>query len=84
MTKYTIANAAHRLGVSKQTILRWSQDGTINLDAVTRERSKGRHGFRILIDAAEIEKFPVSTKIAMSDADRAALEARPIEVTHAG
>lgn len=79
MTKYTIADAAHRLGVSKQTILRWSQDGTINLDAVTRERSKGRYGFRVVIDAAEIERFPVSTKIQLPPEDRAALDARPID-----
>lgn len=76
MTKYTIAQAAHRIGVSKQTILRWSQDGTIDLDAVHRERSKGRHGFRILIDAAEIEKFPVGTKLQVSDEVRAMIEAR--------
>ena len=79
MTKYTISDAAHRLGVSKQTILRWSQDGTINLDAVTRERSKGRYGFRIMIDAAEVERFPVSTKIQLPPEARAVLEERPID-----
>ena len=85
MSKYTIAQAAHRIGVSKQTILRWSQDGTINLDAVHRERSKGRHGFRILIDAAEIEKFPVSTKLQVLDEVRAMIEARLTpEVAHGG
>jgi excisionase family DNA binding protein len=77
--RYTIADAAHRLGVSKQTILRWSQDGTINLDAVHRERSKGRFGFRIVFDAAEIERFPVSPKIQLTPDDRAALEERPID-----
>lgn len=84
MRKYTIAEAADRIGVSKQTILRWSQDGTIDLDAVSRERSKGRQGFRILIDATEIEKFPVGIKIRLSDEDRAILEARPIGETHGG
>lgn len=76
--RYTIAEAAHRIGVSKQTILRWSQDGTINLDNVHRERSKGRHGFRIVFDAAEIERFPVSPKIQLSPEQQADLEARPL------
>lgn len=83
--RYTIAEAAHRIGVSKQTILRWSQDGTINLDAVHRERSRGRHGFRIVFDAAEIERFPVSPKIQLPPDAKAELESRPIEeVPHGG
>jgi len=77
--RYTIAEAAHRIGVSKQTILRWSQDGTINLDHVHRERSRGRHGFRIFFDAAEIERFPVSAKIQLSPEAKADLEARPVQ-----
>lgn len=48
----TVRQAAEAAGVTHTTILRWIRDGRLQ---VTKDRISGRHGFRYLIPADQLD-----------------------------